>query len=118
MHFVVTERLRLGGKTTFRDLYGRSGGYEPAMGPHMKAQQCPICSSTIEKLTLGGGCVFICPGCQPDKNEGQRGTESAVCTSRPRFCFASLSVWLARTERALSSAVGSRIVVSELVVGS
>ncbi len=68
MHFVVTERLLLGGKTTFRDLYGRSGGYEPAMGPHMKAQRCPICSSTIEKLTLGGGCVFICPGCQPDKN--------------------------------------------------
>ncbi len=41
MRFVTTERLRLGGKATFRDLYGVPGGYEPAMGPGMKGAVVP-----------------------------------------------------------------------------
>jgi formamidopyrimidine-DNA glycosylase len=65
MQFVVSERLRLGGKATFRDLYGRPGGYQPAMGPGMKGKECPACGLAIQRLSLGGGDVFICPGCQP-----------------------------------------------------
>ena len=65
MRFVVTERLRLGGKEKFSDLYGTPGGYEPAMGPGMKGRACPVCGSEIQKLSLGGGDVFVCPGCQP-----------------------------------------------------
>jgi formamidopyrimidine-DNA glycosylase len=65
MRFVVLERLRLGGKARFRDLYGRPGGYEPAMGPALKGRSCPACGSAIQKLALGGGEVFICPQCQP-----------------------------------------------------
>jgi formamidopyrimidine-DNA glycosylase len=65
MRFVVLERLRLGGKARFRDLYGRPGGYEPAMGPALKGRSCPACGSAIQKLALGGGEVFICPRCQP-----------------------------------------------------
>ncbi|MFB0543482.1 MAG: DNA-formamidopyrimidine glycosylase family protein [Candidatus Bathyarchaeia archaeon] len=33
---VVHERIRLGGKDQFIDLYGNQGGYTPAMGPNMK----------------------------------------------------------------------------------
>ena len=66
MRFVTTERLRLGGKATFRDLYGVPGGYEPAMGPGMKGRSCPSCGSPIQKLSLGGGDVFVCPVCQPE----------------------------------------------------
>ncbi len=66
MRFVTTERLRLGGKAQFRDLYGHPGGYEVAMGPGMKGRQCPACGSAIQKLSLGGGDVFVCPGCQRD----------------------------------------------------
>ncbi len=64
MRLVVTERLRLGGKATFRDLYGRPGGYRPSMGPEMKGQVCPRCGTTIQKLSHGGGYVFLCPKCQ------------------------------------------------------
>lgn len=64
MRFVVTERLRLGGKAGFSDLYGVSGRYEPAMGPGMKKCTCSACGSEIQKLSLGGGDVFVCPGCQ------------------------------------------------------
>jgi formamidopyrimidine-DNA glycosylase len=65
MRLVTSERLRLGGKAGFRDLYGRPGGYEPAMGPVMKGRSCPACGSAVQKLALGGGDVFICPQCQP-----------------------------------------------------
>jgi len=62
--FVLGERLRLGGKDQWRDLYGRPGGYVPAMGPGMSGQTCAKCGSTIEKLALGGGDVNLCPVCQ------------------------------------------------------
>lgn len=64
MRFVVGERLRLGGKATFRDLHGAPGRYEPAMGPAMKGKNCPACGSSIERMAHGGGEVFICPSCQ------------------------------------------------------
>lgn len=66
VRLVVEERLRLGGKVGFRDLHGRPGGYEPAMGARMKGSACPACGSPIQKLGLGGGDVFVCPGCQPE----------------------------------------------------
>ncbi|MCJ7470423.1 hypothetical protein MUO74_08025 [Candidatus Bathyarchaeota archaeon] len=61
---VLQERIRLGGKDQFLDLYGKQGGYTPAMGPNMKQQNCPTCGSLIEKLSIGGGQVFLCPKCQ------------------------------------------------------
>ena len=48
----------------FRDLHGRPGEYEPAMGPGMRGKSCPACGSPVLKLSLGGGDVFVCPGCQ------------------------------------------------------
>jgi formamidopyrimidine-DNA glycosylase len=61
---VVQERLRLGGKDQFTDLYGKEGRYTPAMGPNMKGQTCPSCGASIEKMSLGGGYTFYCPNCQ------------------------------------------------------
>ncbi|MBN1321111.1 MAG: hypothetical protein JXA87_09755 [Thermoleophilia bacterium] len=77
MRFVVRERLRLGGKASFSDLYGVPGGYEPAMGPRMKGRSCPACGSEIQKLSLGGGDVFVCPGCQPPAGTESRNRRSA-----------------------------------------
>jgi formamidopyrimidine-DNA glycosylase len=62
--FVVRERLRLKGKNQFLDLYQNQGHYVPAMGPNMRKQNCPVCGSSIEELSLGGGKVFVCPKCQ------------------------------------------------------
>jgi formamidopyrimidine-DNA glycosylase len=61
---VLKERLRLNGKDKFRDLHGKQGGYTPAMGPNMKQQTCPKCETKIEKLSMGGGHVYLCPNCQ------------------------------------------------------
>ena len=62
--FVVNERVRLNGKEDFADMYQKHGGYVAAMGPHMKEQYCPECGTIIQKLSHGGGHVFLCPVCQ------------------------------------------------------
>lgn len=61
---VIKERIRLRGKDQFVDLHGNRGGYTPAMGPNMKQQACPVCGTSIERLSIGGGQVYICPKCQ------------------------------------------------------
>ncbi|MHA2391605.1 MAG: zinc finger domain-containing protein, partial [Promethearchaeota archaeon] len=61
---VVNERIRLGGKYQFIDLFGKRGQYNPAMGPKMKGKTCSGCGSRIEKLSVGGGQVYYCPHCQ------------------------------------------------------
>ena len=64
IRIVINERLRLEGKDNFRNLYGKQGEYIPAMGPNMKQQKCPECGTPIQKLSLGGGHVYLCPNCQ------------------------------------------------------
>lgn len=61
---VMSERLRLGGKTQFVDFYGKQGGYTPAMGPNMKGQPCTECETAVQMVGLGGGQVYFCPKCQ------------------------------------------------------
>ncbi len=61
---VLKQRINLGGKDRFHDIYGRQGIYTAAMGPTMKEQICTECGFTIEKLSLGGGQVYLCPNCQ------------------------------------------------------
>jgi len=60
--FVVHERIRLGGKDQFFDLYGKPGRYAAAMGSHVKT--CAVCGTPIEKLSIGGGQTHFCPRCQ------------------------------------------------------
>ena len=64
INLLVEDRLRHGGKDEFVDLYGRRGRYAPMMGPNMRESYCPRCGSKIEKISLGGGQVYHCPGCQ------------------------------------------------------
>jgi formamidopyrimidine-DNA glycosylase len=62
--YVVDQRINLGGKYQFVDLYGNHGNYIPAMGPNMKGKSCTICGSIIEMLSIGGGQVYFCVNCQ------------------------------------------------------
>jgi len=64
IRLMLNERIQLDGKDQFYDLYGNKGGYTPAMGPNMKQQACPECGTPIEKLSHGGGHVYLCPKCQ------------------------------------------------------
>jgi len=61
---VVNERIRLGGKNQFVDLFSKKGQYIPSMGPNMKGKTCSDCGSNINKLSVGGGQVYYCPHCQ------------------------------------------------------
>jgi formamidopyrimidine-DNA glycosylase len=61
---MINERIRLGGKDQFLDLYGKQGRYTPGMSPNMNGKTCIVCGTSIEKLSLGGGQVYFCPKCQ------------------------------------------------------
>lgn len=63
---VIDKRLRLNGKTEFQDIYGKKGGYTPAMGSYMRDSKCPNCGIDILRMSHGGGHVYICPNCQPE----------------------------------------------------
>ena len=62
--FVVQQRINLGGKNQFADLYGKQGTYIPAMGSNMRDRNCTKCGTTVERLSLGGGQVYFCVNCQ------------------------------------------------------
>lgn len=64
IRFLIQERLKLGGKNQFTDLYGKEGCYVPRMGPNMKEQPCPRCGTKTETISLGGGQTYFCPKCQ------------------------------------------------------
>ncbi|MFX0052443.1 MAG: DNA-formamidopyrimidine glycosylase family protein [Candidatus Hermodarchaeota archaeon] len=61
---LINERMELGGKNLFIDLYAKKGKYIPAMGPNMKGKTCPECGTGIEKMSFGGGQIYLCPTCQ------------------------------------------------------
>lgn len=61
---VLKERIELRGKKEFHDLFGNEGSYVAAMGPHMKQQNCSECGTPIQKLSVGGGHVYLCLNCQ------------------------------------------------------
>jgi len=61
---VIQQRIKLGGKTQFINLYGKQGGYIPAMGSNIRGKACTKCGTKVEKLSLGGGQTYCCPKCQ------------------------------------------------------
>ncbi|MFX1284837.1 MAG: DNA-formamidopyrimidine glycosylase family protein [Promethearchaeota archaeon] len=61
---LIHERMKLGGKNQFIDIYAKKGKYIPAMGPNMKGKNCPECGTGIEKMSFGGGQIYLCPSCQ------------------------------------------------------
>ncbi len=64
INLVINERLRLRGKDQFFDIYGKRGGYTPAMGSQMKKMNCPRCASCIEGIQIAGGVTYLCSSCQ------------------------------------------------------
>jgi len=61
---LAKQRLNLGGKTQFVDLYGGRGKYASVMYSAMAGKLCGVCGTEVIKLSLGGGYCCICPGCQ------------------------------------------------------
>ena len=46
------------------DLYDQPGRYSRLVGEHMQGKPCPACGTAIEKLSVLGGSVYVCPSCQ------------------------------------------------------
>jgi len=63
---LINERMRLGGKMDFIDLFGKKGRYEPVMGPNKKDTSCKCCKKPIEKISFGGGQIYLCLECQKE----------------------------------------------------
>lgn len=63
---LIAERVSLGGKKGFIDLFGKKGSYEPMMGPNKKGTLCKYCKKPIEMIKFGGGQVYLCLECQKD----------------------------------------------------
>ena len=61
---IISNRLQLGGKEGFFDLYGNEGRYKPIMGSSMMGHPCPECGTMIQRLSVAGGIVYYCPSCQ------------------------------------------------------
>ncbi len=61
---LINERMELRGKNQFIDMYAKKGKYIPAMGPNMKGKNCSDCGTGIEKMSFGGGQIYLCPKCQ------------------------------------------------------
>ena len=61
---LTEQRLNLGGKTQFINLYGQHGKYAPVMHSAMAGKLCGVCGTEVIKLSLGGGHCCICPCCQ------------------------------------------------------
>jgi formamidopyrimidine-DNA glycosylase len=61
---VTLEAIHLGGSQFEVDLFDHPGGYHRLMGEHMKGQPCPVCKTTVQKITVLGSSSYICPVCQ------------------------------------------------------
>jgi len=64
MKQILNSRICSGGKDNWVDLYGTPGRHTPVMGPNMKDKSCPQCNAAIEKISHGGGQIYLCPRCQ------------------------------------------------------
>jgi formamidopyrimidine-DNA glycosylase len=60
----LQQAVQNGGSDREVDLYGAPGGYHRLMGEQMKGQPCPLCATSIEKINVAGGSVYLCPSCQ------------------------------------------------------
>ncbi|MBU7016418.1 MAG: Fpg/Nei family DNA glycosylase [Theionarchaea archaeon] len=61
---VLNEAIQCGGRNSEYDLYNSPGGYKSILNSRMKGKPCPVCETTIEKLTVQGSSSYICPFCQ------------------------------------------------------
>lgn len=61
------EMVIKGGRNTWKDMFGCSGGYPTKMSNLTSGMPCPDCGQAIQKMAYMGGSVYVCEGCQPLK---------------------------------------------------
>lgn len=63
---VLKRAVKLGGRASERDLYGRPGGYQRILHSKTVGRPCPECGTPIRKIQYLGGASYFCPSCQPE----------------------------------------------------
>ncbi len=56
--------IAAGGRYDEFDLFGQVGGYKRLMDKNATGQPCPVCGTSIEKISYLGGACYLCPECQ------------------------------------------------------
>jgi len=60
----MKDAVRLDGRDTERDLFGRPGRYVPTLDERALGKPCPACGTTIRKIQFLGGAAYFRPSCQ------------------------------------------------------
>ena len=60
----MADAIRLSGREDEHDLFDRPGGYTRLMSTQTVGKPCPVCGTTIEKISYLGGACYLCPNCQ------------------------------------------------------
>jgi formamidopyrimidine-DNA glycosylase len=60
----VIQAIGLNGRECERDIYGQPGRYKPIMDRHAARRPCPVCGTTVQKMSYLGGSCYVCPNCQ------------------------------------------------------
>jgi len=74
---VLARAIREGGSSvrSFRDGYGRHGGFQIQLAVYGRAgQPCPRCGGAIQKIKVAGRGTHVCPACQPISVAAPMGT--------------------------------------------
>jgi formamidopyrimidine-DNA glycosylase len=61
----LADMVRLGGRDTEKDLFGRPGGYRTTLSRNTVGTPCPACNTEIQKQAYLGGSIYFCAACQP-----------------------------------------------------
>jgi formamidopyrimidine-DNA glycosylase len=61
----LDDMTRMGGRSTEKDLFGKTGGYPVVMCAAYNGRPCPKCGTIIHKESFMGGSIYTCSSCQP-----------------------------------------------------
>jgi formamidopyrimidine-DNA glycosylase len=61
---VLKDAVRLGGRDTERDLFGKPGRYVPTLDKRALGKPCPACGTTVQKIQFLGGAAYFGASCQ------------------------------------------------------
>lgn len=64
MKGTLAKMIKLGGRDTEKDLFGRAGEYKTLLSKNTVGKPCFICGTMIQKASYLGGTVYWCPTCQ------------------------------------------------------
>lgn len=60
----IRQAVNRHGRESERDIHGNRGRYKPIMDKDAAGGPCPVCGTSIRKMSYLGGSCYLCPTCQ------------------------------------------------------